>query len=312
MRSPPFGTLSRVRRSVGLAVPRDAGRRGAHPRPPRHRAAVGIGAADGQARRAADRHVPDLEFDDSHTLSRSLATGGYEALRKALSMTPARRRRGGGRRVAPRPRGRGVPGGSEVVDAAQGPTCQLPRRQRRRVRARDLQGPPAAGARSAPAGRGRRDRGVGAAGLDGFIYVRGEFALGIERVQSAVNDAYAHGALGADIFGSGFSLDVVVHPGAGAYICGDETGLLESLEGKRGFPRIKPPFFPAVDGPLRPAHGREQRRDALQRAVDRDQRRPRVRRARRGPLDGHTTVRAGRARQPARRLRARDGAQHVP
>jgi NADH-quinone oxidoreductase subunit F len=54
--------------------------------------------------------------------------------------------------------------------------------------------------------------------------------------------------VGADIFSSGFSLDIVVHPGAGAYICGEETALIESLEGKRGFPRIKPPFFPAVIG----------------------------------------------------------------
>ncbi len=81
-----------------------------------------------------------------------------------------------------------------------------------------------------------------------FIYIRGEFALGLERVQAALNDAYSHGAVGADIFGSGFSVDVVVHPGAGAYICGEETALLESLEGKRGFPRIKPPFFPAAIG----------------------------------------------------------------
>ena len=81
-----------------------------------------------------------------------------------------------------------------------------------------------------------------------FIYLRGEFALGLERMQAALNEAYAHGAVGRDIFGSGFSLDVVVHPGAGAYICGEETALLESLEGKRGFPRIKPPFFPAVHG----------------------------------------------------------------
>jgi NADH-quinone oxidoreductase subunit F len=81
-----------------------------------------------------------------------------------------------------------------------------------------------------------------------FIYVRGEFALGLERVQQALNDAYDHGAVGADIFASGFSIDVVVHPGAGAYICGEETALLESLEGKRGFPRIKPPFFPAAIG----------------------------------------------------------------
>ena len=81
-----------------------------------------------------------------------------------------------------------------------------------------------------------------------FIFIRGEFALGLERVQSALNDAYGYGAVGGDIFGSGFSVDVVVHPGAGAYICGEETALLESLEGKRGFPRIKPPFFPAAIG----------------------------------------------------------------
>jgi len=59
-------------------------------------------------------------------------------------------------------------------------------------------------------------------------------------MEEALNDAYRHGAVGEDIFGSGFSLDIVVHPGAGAYICGEETALLESLEGKRGFPRIKP------------------------------------------------------------------------
>jgi NADH-quinone oxidoreductase subunit F len=87
---------------------------------------------------------------------------------------------------------------------------------------------------------------VGAA--QAFIYVRGEFALGLERLTAAVNEAYAYGAIGRDIFGSGFSVDVVVHPGAGAYICGEETALLESLEGKRGFPRDKPPYFPAAIG----------------------------------------------------------------
>jgi NADH-quinone oxidoreductase subunit F len=81
-----------------------------------------------------------------------------------------------------------------------------------------------------------------------FIYVRGEFALGLERLEEALNEAYRLGAVGRDIFSSGFSIDVVVHPGAGAYICGEETALLESLEGKRGFPRIKPPYFPAVMG----------------------------------------------------------------
>jgi NADH-quinone oxidoreductase subunit F len=87
---------------------------------------------------------------------------------------------------------------------------------------------------------------IGAA--QAFIYVRGEFALGLERVQAALNEAYEHGAVGNDIFGSGFGVDIVVHPGAGAYICGEETALIESLEGKRGFPRIKPPFFPAAIG----------------------------------------------------------------
>ncbi len=81
-----------------------------------------------------------------------------------------------------------------------------------------------------------------------FIFVRGEFALGIERLTAAVNEAYASGALGASAFGSGVAIDIVVHPGAGAYICGEETALLESLEGKRGYPRDKPPWFPAVMG----------------------------------------------------------------
>jgi NADH-quinone oxidoreductase subunit F len=81
-----------------------------------------------------------------------------------------------------------------------------------------------------------------------FIFVRGEFALGLERMTAALNEAYDYGAVGRDVFGSGWSIDVVIHPGAGAYIAGDETGLLESLEGKRAFPRIKPPYFPAAFG----------------------------------------------------------------
>jgi NADH-quinone oxidoreductase subunit F len=63
-----------------------------------------------------------------------------------------------------------------------------------------------------------------------------------------VNECYAKGYLGKDIFGSGFDLDLVVHRGAGAYICGEETGLIESLEGKKGQPRLKPPYFPAAIG----------------------------------------------------------------
>jgi NADH-quinone oxidoreductase subunit F len=80
-----------------------------------------------------------------------------------------------------------------------------------------------------------------------FIYVRGEVLHIVRRVQAAVAEAYAAGFLGKDIFGSGFDLDVVVHAGAGAYICGEETALLDSLEGYRGQPRLRPPF-PAVEG----------------------------------------------------------------
>ncbi len=71
--------------------------------------------------------------------------------------------------------------------------------------------------------------------------------LGYERLWDAVREAHAKGFLGKNILGTGFDLDVVIHRGAGAYICGEETGLLESLEGKRGYPRIKPPF-PATHG----------------------------------------------------------------
>jgi NADH-quinone oxidoreductase subunit F len=80
-----------------------------------------------------------------------------------------------------------------------------------------------------------------------WIYVRGEYPLSIARLEQAIEEATAAGFLGDKILGTDFSCDCVVHSGAGAYICGEETGLLESLEGKRGHPRIKPPF-PAVEG----------------------------------------------------------------
>jgi len=80
-----------------------------------------------------------------------------------------------------------------------------------------------------------------------FIYVRGEVVHVIRRVQAAVAEAYAAGHLGTNIHGSGYDLEVVVHAGAGAYICGEETALLEGLEGRRGQPRLRPPF-PAVAG----------------------------------------------------------------
>jgi NADH-quinone oxidoreductase subunit F len=80
-----------------------------------------------------------------------------------------------------------------------------------------------------------------------FIYVRGEVLHVLRRVQAAVAEAYAKGYAGKNIQGSGFDLEIVVHAGAGAYICGEETALLDSLEGYRGQPRLRPPF-PAVAG----------------------------------------------------------------
>jgi NADH-quinone oxidoreductase subunit F len=80
-----------------------------------------------------------------------------------------------------------------------------------------------------------------------FVYCRGEFALGARRLDAAIRDAYDEGFLGEGIFGSAFDLDIVLHRGAGAYICGEESALLDSLEGYRGQPRLRPPF-PAVKG----------------------------------------------------------------
>jgi NADH-quinone oxidoreductase subunit F len=80
-----------------------------------------------------------------------------------------------------------------------------------------------------------------------FIYIRGEMAFGAKRLERAVAEAYQAGYIGKNIFGTGYDLDVIVHRGAGAYICGEETALLSSLEGGRGWPKVKPPF-PATHG----------------------------------------------------------------
>ncbi len=187
------------------------------------------------------------DFDDSYTLSRYLETGGYVALKKALGMFPEKVAaevdvasllgRGGA----------GFPAGRKWSMLRRSPISYLV-----------VNGDESEPATFKDHYLVERDphqliEGVIIAAYalqvsQAFIFLRGEFALGLERVQQAVNDAYAHGALGSKIFGSDFSLDIVVHPGAGAYICGEETALIEALEGKRGFPRIKPPFFPAVTG----------------------------------------------------------------
>ena len=81
-----------------------------------------------------------------------------------------------------------------------------------------------------------------------YIYIRGEFPEGARLLNQAIKEAHENNFLGKDIQGSGYDLEIHVHRGAGAYICGEETGLIESLEGKRAYPRIKPPYFPAALG----------------------------------------------------------------
>ena len=83
-----------------------------------------------------------------------------------------------------------------------------------------------------------------------YIYLRYEYPIALRRMQAAIDECYAAGLLGKRILGHDFSLDAFIHRGAAAYVCGEETGLIESLEGKRAWPRIKPPF-PAVEGLFR-------------------------------------------------------------
>jgi len=83
-----------------------------------------------------------------------------------------------------------------------------------------------------------------------YLYLRYEYGLSYRVLDAAIKECYAAGILGKNIFGKGFNLDIVLHRGAAAYICGEETGLIESLEGKRAWPRIKPPF-PAIEGLFR-------------------------------------------------------------
>jgi len=189
-------------------------------------------------------------FDDadSYTLARYEATGGYQALRKALGMGPAA--------VAEEVRtasllGRGGAGFPAGVKWGLTPDDVWPRYlvvngdesepgtyKDRLLMERDphqlIEGVLLA---SYAIGCGQA-----------FLYVRGEMALAQERIAAALNEAYAAGYVGRNILGSDFSIDVVLTWGAGAYIVGEETALIESLEGNRGMPRLKPPFFPAAKG----------------------------------------------------------------
>jgi NADH-quinone oxidoreductase subunit F len=184
---------------------------------------------------------------DSHTLERYLATGGYAALRRAVGeMSPeqvaaevkAANLRGRG--------GAGFPCGVKwgflapaaphylVVNADESEPGTFKDRQLLERDPHQL----IEGAAIAAYALGVHQA---------FVFVRGEYARPARRLQRAVEEAYAAGFLGKGIAGSSFDLELVVHLGAGAYICGEETALLNSLEGRRGEPRIRPPF-PAVEG----------------------------------------------------------------
>ncbi|MEY2420071.1 MAG: NADH-quinone oxidoreductase subunit [Acidimicrobiaceae bacterium] len=187
-------------------------------------------------------------YDDSHTLERFLATGGYDGLRAALRKAP--------QQVADDVKaasllGRGGAGFPAGVKWGFPPANVWPRYlvvngdesepgtyKDRMLMERDphqlIEGCLIA---------------CYAVGLSqAFLYVRGEMALAQERIANALNEAYAAGYVGKNILGTDYSVDIVLHWGAGAYIVGEETGLIESLEGNRGMPRLKPPYFPAVLG----------------------------------------------------------------
>jgi NADH-quinone oxidoreductase subunit F len=186
--------------------------------------------------------------EDSWTMDRYLATGGYEQLRRALTMEPAHIQEE--QVKASGLRGRGGAGFGTGQKWSFLPKGVYPRY----LAVNGDEGEPSTFKDHMLLERDPHQivEGVIIAAYaieahHAFIYVRGEFALGIERLEQAVADAYAKGFIGNNILGSGFDLEVVVHRGAGAYIAGDETGLLSSLEGERAMPRIKPPF-PAVQG----------------------------------------------------------------
>ncbi len=186
--------------------------------------------------------------DDSHTLDRFLATGGYEGLKAALAKAPTEvgdevkaaslLGRGGAGFPAGTKWGFCPPGVWPRYLVVNGDESEPGTYKDRLLMERDphqlIEGVLIA------------CYAIGAA--QAFLYVRGEMALAQERIAQALNDAYAAGYIGKNILGSDFSVDVVLHWGAGAYIVGEETALIESLEGNRGMPRLKPPYFPAVKG----------------------------------------------------------------
>ncbi len=190
----------------------------------------------------------NFHLPDSHTLRVYRETGGYTAIAKALRMEPAAiteevkksNLRGlGGAGFPTGTKWSFIPKGSTapkylVVNADEGEPGTF---KDRYLLERD---PHAVIEGMLIAARAIDSR-------QGFVYIRGEYVQPWRIFSGAVREAYSAGLLGKNILGSGFDFDVVVHRGAGAYICGEETGLLSSLEGKKGWPKIKPPF-PAIKG----------------------------------------------------------------
>ena len=189
-----------------------------------------------------------FEYEDSHTIDRYHATGGYEGLKKALTMSPEAVHDEVKKSTLLGRGGAGFPAGVKWGFTPQG------------VWPRYLV---VNGDESEPGTY--KDRllmeldphqliegcliACYAAGLSRtFLYIRGEMAVAQERVAKALDDAYAAGYIGTNILGTDFSVDIVLHWGAGAYVVGEETALIESLEGERGMPRLKPPYFPAAIG----------------------------------------------------------------
>ena len=189
-----------------------------------------------------------FEYRDSHTLERFLATDGYEGLKKCLAMSPQEMHDEVRNSTVLGRGGAGFPAGVKWGFTPQGvwprylvvngdesePGTYKDRLLMERDPHQLIEGCLIA---------------CYAAGLSQcFLYVRGEMALAQERIAIALNDAYAAGYIGKNILGTDFSVDIVLHWGAGAYVVGEETALIESLEGERGMPRLKPPFFPAAVG----------------------------------------------------------------
>jgi NADH-quinone oxidoreductase subunit F len=190
----------------------------------------------------------NFHLADSHTLTRYREQGGYTALPKAFGMEPAAiteevkkaNLRGLGGAAFPTGVKWGfIPKGSTapkylVVNADEGEPGTF---KDRYLMERDPH--------ALIEGMVIAARAIGS--HTGFVYIRGEYVKPWRILDGAVTEAYAAGLLGKNIQGSGFDFDIVLHRGAGAYICGEETGLLSSLEGKKGWPKIKPPF-PAIKG----------------------------------------------------------------